>query len=234
MVTIDVALGTIAFFGDIGCPWAHVASHRLHVTRERLGLQDAVRFDVRAFPLELINEMPTPKLILDAELPVAGALEPEAGWQVWQAPAHEWPVTVVPALEAVEATKEQGLRASEVLDRALRVALFGQSRCISMHHVILEIAAETGQVDTVALKEALVAGRARRRIEEYVAIARSGAVKQSPHLFAPDGTNHPNPGITLHWVHHYGVGFPVVDADDSTAVYEDLLRRAADTRLHVA
>jgi hypothetical protein len=49
---------------------------------------------MRAFPLELLNSQPTPKHTLDAEIPVVGALEPEAGWQEWQGPEHEYPATM--------------------------------------------------------------------------------------------------------------------------------------------
>ncbi len=226
MTTFTVAPGTIVLFADIGCPWAHLAVYRLHATRARLGLQDRVRLDVRAFPLELLNEMPTPKRILDAEIPVVGGLAPEAGWQVWQRPDYEWPVTTLLALEAVEATKAQSLRASEALDRALRVALFGQSRTISMQHVILEVAAETDGVDPDALKAALVAGSARAAIEEQLAISRTDTVQGSPHLFLPDESDIHNPGITLRWEGGHGVGFPVVERDEPD-VYDDLVRRAA-------
>ena len=63
-ITVDA--GTIAVYADITCPWAHVCVHRLHETRSRLGLEDRVTIDPRAFPLELINDAPTPKKILDA------------------------------------------------------------------------------------------------------------------------------------------------------------------------
>lgn len=185
-----------------------------------------MRFDVRAFPLELINDMATPKPILDAEIPVVGGLAPAAGWQVWQRPAHEWPVTTLPALEAVEAAKEQGLRASESLDRALRQALFGHSRTISMRHEILGIAADCDGVDPDALKDALVHGRARPAIEEQLAVSLTDAVEGSPHLFLADGTDIHNPGVQRHWEGREGVGFPVVDKDEP-AIYQDLLRRAA-------
>lgn len=136
----DVAAGTLVVYSDIACPWSHAAVYRLHETRRRLRLEGRVAFDHRAFPLELVNSRPTPRLELDAEIPVAGALAPRAGWQLWQAPASQYPVTTLPALEAVQAAKGQGLRASEELDRGLRRAFFGESRCISMRHVILEVA----------------------------------------------------------------------------------------------
>ena len=179
-----------------------------------------------AFPLELINEQATPKRILDAEIPVVGGLEPDAGWQVWQRHPSEWPVTTLPALEAVEAAKEQGLSASEALDRALRVALFAQSRTISMRHEILEIAEDCEGVDADALKDALVEGRARPVVERNLELSTSGSIKGSPHLFLPDGTDVHNPGIEHHWEGEAGEGFPSVD-EDRPEVYEELLRRAA-------
>src|SRR4051812_46903483 len=100
---------TIVVYSDIGCPWAHVAVYRLLRARARLDLDDRVTLDHRAFPLEVFNSQPTPKSILDAEIPVAGGVEPNAGWQTWQGAEHEYPVTMLPALEAVQAAKEQSL-----------------------------------------------------------------------------------------------------------------------------
>jgi predicted DsbA family dithiol-disulfide isomerase len=222
----DVAPATIAIYSDIGCPWAHLAVYRLHVTRKRLGLEDAVAFDHRAFPLEVFNERATPWRILSAEVPVAGGLDQGAGWQIWQAEPFTWPVTTLLALEAVQAAKEQGPQASERLDRALRVALFGRSRCISLRHVVLEVAAETG-IDVPALREALDDGRARRSVFEHQREASDDEVMGSPHLFLPDGTDAHNPGIEMEWSGEHGQGFPMVAKDDP-AVYEDLLRRAAE------
>ncbi|MDP9068171.1 MAG: DsbA family protein [Actinomycetota bacterium] len=220
--------GTIVVFSDIGCPWAHLAVYRLHAVRRDVGLEEAVRFDLRAFPLEIINGQPTPKATLDAEIPVAGALDPEAGWEMWQEPEYRYPVTTLPALEAVEAAKEQGLRASEQLDRSLRVAFFGQSRTISMRHVIGETASECPDVDVDALLDALDHGRARPALVEQWRLSQTDEVEGSPHLFLPDGTDVHNPGVDIHWEGEHGHGFPVVDRDDP-AIYRDLLQRAAGT-----
>src|SRR5437868_3729976 len=134
---MNVAPGTIVVWSDIACPWATLAVHRLHQARARLGLDDRTVLDHRAFPLELVNSRCTPRRVLAAEVPVAGALAPEFGWKVWQGPESEWPVTTLLALEAVQAAKEQSLWASEALDVALRRAFFADSRCISMRHVVL-------------------------------------------------------------------------------------------------
>ena len=218
--------GTVVVWSDLACPWAHVAVARLHRVRAELGLVDDVVLDHRAFPLEVLNERSTPKRILDAEIPVVGALEPAAGWQVWQRPEWEYPGTVLLALEAVQAAKEQSLRASEALDRALRVAFFGHGRPISQRSVVLDVAEGCPEVDAGVLAKALDEGRARRALMDMAEQAAGDGVQGSPHLFLPDGTDVHNPGVTMHWEGEKGRGFPVVDTDDP-AVYGDLLRRAA-------
>jgi predicted DsbA family dithiol-disulfide isomerase len=223
---VDVSPGTIVVWSDLACPWAHVAVARLHRVRSELGLDDQVRFDHRAFSLELVNQEPTPYRVLSAEIPVTGALEPGAGWRMWQQPPWTWPVTTLLALEAVQAAKEQGLEVSERLDRALRRGFFAESRCISMRHVILDVARDTGVVDADALTAALDDGRCRRTVMEHRATAERDGVKGSPHLFLPDGSDEANPGIRQHWVGEHGEGVPVIDADDP-AIYERLLRAAA-------
>ncbi|MEU7884874.1 DsbA family protein [Microbispora bryophytorum] len=224
--TLTPEPGTIVIFSDIWCSFAHIAVHRLHRTRERLGLTDRVRFDHRAFPLELLNDAPSPRPGTDSEVGRMAALEPDAGWQLWQAKDWLYPSTTLPALEAVQAAKEQGFTASEQLDLALRKAFWAESRCISHRKVILDAAASTGVVDVDALAAALDDGRARRTLSEQAAISATDRVNCSPHLFLPDGTDYPNPGIEVGWVGSYGIGWPVVSSDDPS-VYEDILKRAA-------
>ena len=222
---IEVPKGRVIVYSDIGCPWAHVAVFRVHRARSTLGLDDEVVVEHRSFPLELFNERPTPRKVLDAEIPVAGALEPAAGWQLWRAPDYQYPVTMLPALEAVHAARAQSDAAGEQLDRALRVAFFGRSESVSMRHVILSVAASCDAVHEETLAAALDDGRCRRALmDDYVA-AQSADVKGSPHVFVAGADAH-NPGIQMHWEGDPGRGFPVVDKDDPS-VYEDLIGRAA-------
>lgn len=223
---IQVAANTIVVYGDITCPWAHLAVYRLHEARAKLDLGDRVLFDHRAFPLELFNKQPTPKNVLDAEVSVAGGLDPGAGWQMWQRPESEYPVTSLPALEAVQAAKEQGLRASEQLDRRLRVGFFGESRVISLIDEILDLAGDCDGLDGEALGDALDSGRARSAVIEQKEIATGDEVRGSPHLFLPDGTDAHNPGIEMEWHGDHGEGFPIVN-EDKPDIYLDLVERAA-------
>jgi predicted DsbA family dithiol-disulfide isomerase len=223
---VKAAPGTIAVWSDLGCPWSHAVVWRLWDARRRLGLEDRVRFDHHAFPLELFNSEPTPKARTDAEWRVAATLAPRAGWQSWSAPEHAWPVTMLPPMEAVHAAKLQSLAASEELDRSLRRAFWSESRCISLRHVILEVANECERVDVAGLAAALDDGRARRAVHDDWETARGDDVRGSAHLFAPDGTNAQNPGITIGWSDDGGEGTYRIEADDPAAI-EDLVRRAA-------
>ena len=223
---MQVAPGTIAVWSDLGCPWSHAVVWRLHDARRRLGLENRVHLDHHAFPLELFNNEPTPFRTRAAEWPVAAQLAPRAGWQAWAADDHAWPVTMLPAMEAVLAAKLQSLAASEELDRGLRRAFFGESRCISLRHVILEVGNECGSLDVGALADALDGGRARRSLLDDWAVARGDEVRGSAHLFAPDGTNAQNPGIEIGWHGDDGGGFATIAADDPGAI-DDLVRRAA-------
>ncbi len=225
---MQVAPGTIAVWSDLGCPWSHAVVWRLHDARRRLGLEHRVALDHHAFPLELFNSEPTPRRLLEAEWPVAAQLAPRAGWQAWSAPEHAWPVTMLPPMESVQAAKLQSLAAAEALDRGLRRAFFGESRCISLRHVILEVANECDGLDLGALAEALDDGRARRALSDDWAVARGDEVRGSAHLFAPDGTNAQNPGITIGWHADDGAGGGVatIEADDPEVI-EGLVRRAA-------
>ena len=217
---------TITVWGDVTCPWATLAVVRLHEARHRLGLDDDVAFDLKAFPLELFNGRTTPRLVVDAEIAAVGALAPAFGWQIWQGDLETYPGTVLLALEAVQAAKAQSLRASEQLDLGLRRAFFAESRNVGSRHDILDVAKGCDAVDVDALTEALDEGRARRTvIDQWHEAEGSDAVKGSPHVFLADGTNLHNPGITTHWEGEKPGGFPVIDADDPS-VYDDLLRRA--------
>jgi len=222
-----VAPGTLVVWSDLGCPWSHAVVWRLHDARRRLGLEDRVRFDHHAFPLELFNSEPTPRWHIDVEAPVVATIAPRAGWQAWSAPDSAWPVTLLPPMEAVQAAKVQSLEAAEALDRGLRRALYAESRCISLRHVILEVANETDVVDVAELAAALDDGRSRRALVDDWRVAQGDEVRGSAHVFAPDGTNAQNPGIEIGWEDDGSLfGRYRIERDDPGAI-DDLVRRAA-------
>lgn len=219
---------TLVIFSDLNCSFAHLAVYRLHQTRNRLGLEGQLWFEHRAFPLELFNHNVNERPGVDSEVAVVGALEPDAGWQLRQGPDWTYPVTMLPALEAVQAATAQGWHAAEQLDLALRRGFWAESRCISQRHVILDLAAATSVVDVDQLAIALDTGSARFAVMAQFRAACDGRVTCSPHIFLYDGTNLANPGVRARWQNGgFGVGFPVIETDNP-GVYEDLLRRAAE------
>ncbi|GGQ01684.1 hypothetical protein [Streptomyces roseolilacinus] len=120
--------------------------------------------------------------------------------------------------------KAQSYAAAEQTDMALRLAFFRDSRCISLHHEVLDIASVCDRVDADALAEDLDTGSARgammRDYREY-----HDKVQGSPHFFLPDGSDVHNPGINLRWEGEPGAGSPVVE-NDTPGAYEVLVRRA--------
>lgn len=214
---------TLTIWSDVGCPWASLLVWRLHARRAALGLD--VRLDHRCFPLELFNDRPSPRAILDAEVEALAPLVPEAGWRAWWHDDSAYPVTTLLALEAVQAAKEQGAAASERLDLALRQAWWRDARCISLRSEVLD-AAESAEVDVKALAEALDAGRCRQQVIDDWRAAADGAADGSPTVVLPDGTRLTNPGIEQHWEGPKPGGRPVVDRDDVEAV-DELLRKAS-------
>lgn len=228
MADVEVPPGTIALYSDILCGWATVALDGLRRARSELGLDDEVRIDNRLFLLEDVNRFPIPKLILDSEIPVYGTMAPDFGFRMWTGEVDAWPVSSLLANEAVWAAKDQGPVAAEELDFALRKAFFAEGRCITMRHVVLEVAAGCSAVDAGAIEEALDDGRARGpMMADYR--ARRDDVEGSPHFFFADGHDVHNPGVEHHTEGELGKGgYPVIDAHDRD-VYRTMVERAATT-----
>ena len=205
--------GAVTVWSDIGCPWATLALNTLHAAASARGQQITVSH--RAFPLELFNRMPTPKFIVDAEVTVIGGRHPELGWRPWRAAESTYPVTMLPALEAVQAAKDPalgGLRASDELDTALRAAFYSGHACISIPSVLLDIAADCEHVDSAALADAIARGAGRAEVYRDWRTAQGPAIQGSPHLFATGGFARHNPGVVYHWSDHPLTGFPVYES----------------------
>jgi predicted DsbA family dithiol-disulfide isomerase len=221
----EVAPGRIVVFSDVMCGWATIALHFLYQARRRAGLDEQVTIDHRLFLLEDINEMALNTAIIEGEKPVVGQLVPELEFKPWQRDPSEYPVTSVLANEAVHAAQAQSPRAAEQLDMALRLGFWRDSRCISMRHEILDVAAECSEVDADDLALALDDGRARARMMSTYQAHRDD-VQGSPHFFFADGHDVHNPGVTMHQEGDPGAGFLVLDSHDPS-VYDDMVARAA-------
>lgn len=225
MARPNVPPNTVTVFTDVMCGWSTLALHRFYQARDAAGLTGRLHVDLQLFLLEDLNRTALKTSMIEPEKPVINALEPELGFTAWQRDPSEWPVTSLPANEAVHAAKEQSLAAAEELDMALRLAFWRDSRCISMRHEILDVATACRDVDVDRLRDAFDTGRARGPMMESY-FAHRDDVQGSPHFFLADGTDVANPGMELHQEDQDGTEVPVVD-DDDPGVYDGLVRHAA-------
>ena len=216
----------LVVFSDVVCPWATVVVLRLRAARSRAGADDELAIVHRAMPLELLLERPIARRVVDAETPLCASLTPEFGWSLWQGRPEEYPVTSLPALEAVRAAGQQSARAGEELDLALRHAFFAGSRCIALRHEVLAAARTCPSVDVHALAAALDAGDARASVSRDFAAARAAGVPCSGTVVLPDGTMLCNPGTTTGWIGGaMPRGTPVLLAD-RPGIYDELVAGA--------
>jgi predicted DsbA family dithiol-disulfide isomerase len=221
------APGSLVVFGDVACPWATVVVLRLREARAALGLDGTVPIVHLVSSIELLHEVPLPRRIIDAEIVACATATPDFGWSLWQSRLDEYPVTSLPALEAVQAARRQSEAAAEELDLALRTALFVRSRCISLRHEVLAAAAGCPSVDVERLTTDLDSGVARAAVMRQSTAARAGAATCSGYVALPDGTGWCNPGIQTSWLGpRMPQGTPVVRSDDPS-VYLDLVAAAA-------
>jgi predicted DsbA family dithiol-disulfide isomerase len=203
----------ITIWSDVSCPWATLALHTLHQAAAQAGADIAI--DHRAFPLELINRKPTPKQGHDIEVAAIAAVRPDLQWRAWDQPDATYPVTTLPALEAVQAAKRPevgGLQASDQLDTALRRAFFVEHRCISLHPVIHDVAEQCPAVDADALRELMRQGVGRQDVYDQWRTATEAEVPGSPSLYNGGGHIASNPGVDLEWV----AGFPRINGYDAS------------------
>jgi predicted DsbA family dithiol-disulfide isomerase len=129
-------------YADLACPYAYVSAYRLRKLREEY--RGTIVIEHKSLSLEYVNREPTPKPLLESELPLLMREEPDIPYKPWQRPDSAWPVTIWPAFEAVKCAERQSLALADELDWALRVAFFAESRCISLRHVLLELAQQVG------------------------------------------------------------------------------------------
>jgi predicted DsbA family dithiol-disulfide isomerase len=117
-------LPRLAMYADLACPYAYIAAYRLRKLRDEYRGQLIVEH--KSLALEYVNRQPTPKRVLDSECPILMLVEPEL------------------PCEAVKCAERQGPELADELDWAIRTAFFAESRCISMRHVLFELAEQIG------------------------------------------------------------------------------------------
>ena len=177
---------TVAFWGDLSCPYAYLAHHRFR--RVLPDYRGQLVLAHRSLALEYVNREPTPKRVLDLETPLLALTEPDLPYRPWAAPASEWPVTILPAFEAVTCAARQRADLADELAWAIRVAFFRDGRCISLRHVLLELAEGVG-LEPERFAADFDGGVTKRQVIEE---AREGweraKLPGSPTVVLPDGT----------------------------------------------
>lgn len=184
---------SIAMYTDLACPYAYVSAYRLRKLREEY--RETIIIEHKSLSLEYVNREPTPKPLLDTELPYLMCEEPGIPYQPWRRPESEWPVTIWPAFEAVKCAERQSFTLADDLDWAIRVAFFAESRCISLRHDLLELAQQVG------LDERRFANDFDRGVVKYQVLqeAQDGwerlHVEGSPTFVLPSGKQISNVGL---------------------------------------
>lgn len=190
----------ISVWSDIGCPWAMLAVHTLREAAAATERQ--LVLDHRAFPLEMYNRRPTPKLVIDAEVVAIAGLVPEVGLLLWEEDPSTYPVSTLPALEAVQVAKDDrvgGLSVSTELDAALRRAMYTEQRCISILSEVENVAANIEGLDIDAFVESLHRGDGRRAVTEQWHASKADEIQGSPQILTSHGLTLHNPGVDYAW-----------------------------------
>ncbi len=187
------ALPTIEVFSDIHCPWGYLAAFRLRELEPEW--RGRLRLAWCCLPLEVVNSRGTPKQIVDQELPYLLQIEPDIPARPWRRAEWEYPVTLLPAFEALKCAQAQGDEAALAFNWAVRRAFFAESRCISLRHILIDIAREAG-LDVAQFTSDLDSGRCKHLVmQESERGWNTLKVKGSPTLILPSGEQRPYPAI---------------------------------------
>jgi predicted DsbA family dithiol-disulfide isomerase len=152
-----------------------------------------VRVAWRALSLEVKNGQSTPKFILDQEIPLMARQEPDLPISLWRAPEWQYPVTLLPAFEALACAARQGDERAWEYSWRVRSAFFAESRCVSMRHELRKVARECG-LDLARFQDDWDSGAQRRPV---LAESHTGwevvKVPGSPTFVLPSGRQIHNP-----------------------------------------
>lgn len=188
---------SIEIYSSIECPYAYLATYRLRqIWPDYAG---RVRIVWRALSLEYMNKRSYPKPLYEAEHQLFQQIEPDLPWKYWSRPDWDWPVTFLPALEALACAQAQGDIAAFAMSWALRHAFFAENRNMSLRHELFEIAQEVateGLLDMDWFKDDWDHGRHKGLVitESHLGWFDLD-VERSATIILPDGRRWTNPDI---------------------------------------
>lgn len=144
-----------------------------------------VRLRIRPFPLEILDNDPAPRAILEQEWWLAAIQEPAAAFAPYR--GNDWPGTTLPAFEAAWCAERQGDDAFSDYDLRLRRAFFAEGRNIGRRDVLVAIAEEAGLDPTRFARD--FAGEARAAVLAEARLGRERyRVRGTPTLMLADGS----------------------------------------------
>jgi predicted DsbA family dithiol-disulfide isomerase len=188
---------SIEIYSSIECPYAYLTTYRLRqIWPEYAG---RVRIVWRALSLEYINQRSHPKPLFEAEQQLFHKIEPDLPWKSWSRPEWDWPVTFLPAFEALACAQAQGDISAFAMSWALRHAFFAENKNLSLRHELLEIAeqvATEGTLDLEWFRDDWDHGRHKGLVltESHLGW-HDLEVKASATIILPDGRRWTNPDI---------------------------------------
>ena len=143
----------------------------------------------RAFPLEIINDRPAPRHIVDQEWPLIAVQEPLSPCRSW--PHEEYLRTTLRAYQAYASAHSQDPEKARVYDLKIRRGFFYDGRRVDEDAVLCEMAEEAG-LDASKVGADLEAGAYEEGVmDDYREAMRlrdeEGMPMTSPTLIFPSG-----------------------------------------------
>lgn len=157
--------------------------------------REKLRLKWRAFPLEIINDRPAPRHIVDQEWPLVAVQEPLAPCRSW--PHDEYVRSTIPAFQACASAWTQDPEKARVFDLAIRRGFFFEGRRVDEQSVLCEIAGEAG-LDADRVRSDLESGAYEEGVMDDCREAmrlrdEEGLPMTSPTLILPNGEAVHNP-----------------------------------------
>lgn len=106
------------------------------------GFREKLHLKWRAFPLEIINDRPAPRHIVDQEWPLIAVQEPLSPCRSW--PHEEYLRTTLRAYQAYASAYAQDPEKARVYDLKIRRGFFYEGRRVDEDEVLCEMAEEVG------------------------------------------------------------------------------------------
>jgi predicted DsbA family dithiol-disulfide isomerase len=132
---------TVEVYADIVCPFTHVGLRRLFALRDELGRHD-VAIRVRAWPLEVVNDEPLGRELLEEEIEELRASVARDLFNGFDPTL--FPMSSLPALALVERAYRHDPRTGEEVSTQLRDALFEHGADLANADVLASIADRYG------------------------------------------------------------------------------------------